>query len=71
MAAPITKEKSKDHRRRKNPGSAELHAKQKATTNTARGKQVWVWDDEPRKLGHWERVLPPGGMFCENSVLAE
>ncbi len=58
MAAPIgtSKQKSQDHRNRKNGSSREFFAKQRAATNAARGKQVWIWDNEAQKLGHWERI---------------
>lgn len=39
MAQPITITKSKDHRRRKNPRSAELFAHRRHETNAARPKQ--------------------------------
>lgn len=42
MAEPIVKQKSKDHRRRKNGRSAELWAERKRAANAARGKQRWV-----------------------------
>lgn len=41
MAQPITTTKSKDHRRRKNPRSAEQFAKLRHETNAQRGKQVF------------------------------
>jgi len=44
-----------DHRRRKNDGSAEAYAEERTARNAARGRQVWVWDNEKKKLGHWER----------------
>jgi hypothetical protein len=34
--------KSKDHRRRKNPGAAEFFAKQRKAKNAERPKQRWV-----------------------------
>lgn len=43
MAQPIVATtKSKDHRRRKNQGSAELFRKQRKARNEARPKQRWV-----------------------------
>jgi hypothetical protein len=65
MAAPlgVANQKSKDHRRRKNGASAEFFAKQRAATNAARGKQVWIWDNESQNEGHWERVIPDGSTF--------
>jgi hypothetical protein len=42
MAQPIVKEKSKDHRRRKNPGARDAFTKQRHENNAHRGKQRWV-----------------------------
>jgi hypothetical protein len=58
MAAPIgvSKKDQKDHRNRKNGGSREFFATQRAERNAARGPQVWVWDNETQKVGHWTRV---------------
>jgi hypothetical protein len=58
MAAPIgvSTKNSVDHRRRKNGASAEAFAEQRHELNAARGRQVWVWDNEAKKLGHWTRV---------------
>ena len=44
MAQPVSAiaTKSKDHRRRKNPGSAEFFAKQRKATNAGRPRQRWV-----------------------------
>ena len=71
MAEPIVKQKSKDHRRRKSPGSRDMFDKQRHERNAARGKQRWVPSsftgtiEELEKLGdehvlrivpaHWER----------------
>ena len=42
MAQPITNTKSKDHRNRKNPRSAELYAEARKKANASRPKQRWV-----------------------------
>lgn len=42
MAEPIVKVKSKDHRRRKSPGSRDFFDKQRFERNAARPKQRWV-----------------------------
>lgn len=57
MAQPVTAiaTKSKDHRRRKNPGSAELFRKQKKARNEARPKQRWIGGESVAEGGHWER----------------
>jgi len=46
---------SKDHRRRKNQGSAEVFRKQRKARNEARPKQRWVGGDSVAEGGHWER----------------
>jgi hypothetical protein len=58
MAAPlgISGRASTDHRRRKNGASAEAFAKYRQERNAEKGRQVWSWDDESKKLGHWTRV---------------
>ena len=58
MAQPIAAAttKSKDHRRRKNQGAAEVFRKQRKARNEARPKQRW---DEQRGL--WTRE-PIGGV---------
>ena len=64
MSQPVAaiKQKSKDHRHRKNPRSAELAAEARHKTNAARGKQRWV---QPLRdhltgdvvmAGYWERI---------------
>lgn len=55
MAQPVVVTKSKDHRRRKNPRSAELHAEERKQRNAARGKQVWI-GTTVADGGFWERV---------------
>lgn len=47
--------KSKDHRRRKNQGSAEVFRKQRKARNEARPKQRWVGGESVATGGHWER----------------
>lgn len=44
MAQPITVTKSKDHRRRKNPRSADAYAQQRKDTNAKRVKQRPVYN---------------------------
>jgi hypothetical protein len=58
MAAPVgtSSHRSGDHRKRKNGGAAEAFAEYRHNSNAERGKQIWVWDDESQKLGHWDRV---------------
>lgn len=46
------KKNEKSHDRRKSEGSAEVWRKQKKEKNSARGKQVFVRDENG---GHWER----------------
>jgi len=54
--------KSKDHRRRKNPGAAEFFAKQRKAKNAERPKQVWIesqlFNQETGEFvrdAHWSR----------------
>ncbi len=52
MAEPIVKVKSKDHRRRKSPGSRDFFDKQRFERNAARPKQRYdevkgLWTREP------------------------
>ena len=54
MAEPVVKIKSQDHRRRKNPRSADLYAEARKVRNRARGKQRWV-GGTTSEVGHWER----------------
>ncbi len=61
MAEPLIKVKSKDHRRRKSPGSQDFFDKQRKERNAARPKQRWVppaidtgHDNSPIE-GYWER----------------
>lgn len=55
MAQPVTAiaTKSKDHRSRKNPGSAEFFRKQRKERNASRPKQRWV-GGTVAEGGHWE-----------------
>jgi hypothetical protein len=56
MAQPIAAvtTRSKDHRRRKNQGSAEVFRKQRKARNEARPKQRWVGGESVAEGGHWE-----------------
>lgn len=58
MAAPLGTSDiaSSDHRRRKDGASAEFYAKARFERNAERGKQIWVWDNETEKVGHWDRI---------------
>lgn len=53
--------KSKDHRRRKNQGSAEFFRKQRKARNEARPKQRWVGGESVKEGGLWTRE-PIGGL---------
>lgn len=61
MAQPITATRSKDHRSRKNPGSAEFFKKQRKEQNAKRPKQRWVEpaidtsNDVSPAEGYWTR----------------
>lgn len=47
--------KSKDHRHRKNPRSAEIAAEQRHERNMARPAQRWVGGESVAEGGHWSR----------------
>ncbi len=57
MAQPVTAiaTKSKDHRRRKNPRSADLYAEQRRAKNSTRPKQRWVGGESVVEGGYWTR----------------
>lgn len=55
MAQPITITKSKDHRKRKNPRSADVFAEQRHEQNAKRPKQRWVGGDSVAAGGYWTR----------------
>jgi hypothetical protein len=60
MAAPINDGKTKQHRSRKNPRSAELWRERKKALNAARPKQIWIEsqlfvDGEFVRDAHWSR----------------
>lgn len=62
MAQPITNTKSKDHRNRKNPRSAELYADARKKANASRPKQIWIesqiFNQETGEFvrdAHWSR----------------
>jgi hypothetical protein len=51
----MKRKNEKDHRARRNMGSAEFYRKQRKERNAARGKQVWVGGETIKEGGHWER----------------
>ena len=55
---PLRTGKSKDHRHRKNPRSAELHAEERKKRNALRPRQCWVGGETIKEGGHWERTTP-------------
>jgi len=56
MAQPVVATKSKDHRRRKNPRSAELYSEARKKVNASRPKQRWIGGESVAEGGHWERL---------------
>jgi hypothetical protein len=61
MPAPVNDGKTKQHRNRKNPRSAELWRERKRALNAARPKQRWVsaaidtGSDASPAAGYWTR----------------
>ena len=51
----MKRKNEKDHRARRNMGSAEFYRKQRKERNAARDKQSWVGGDTIKEGGHWER----------------
>ena len=51
----MKRKNEKDHRARRNMGSAEFFRKQRKETNATRGKQTWVGGETVKEGGHWER----------------
>jgi hypothetical protein len=51
----MKRKNEKDHRARRNMGSAEFYRKQRKDRNAARGKQAWVGGETIKEGGHWER----------------
>jgi hypothetical protein len=49
--------KSKDHRRRKNPRSAEIFAAERKARNAKRFKQRWVGGESAVEGGYWTREV--------------
>jgi hypothetical protein len=47
--------KSKDHRRRKNPRSADIFAAERKARNAKRPKQRWVGGESVSEGGYWTR----------------
>jgi hypothetical protein len=47
--------KSKDHRRRRNPRSADIFAAERKARNAKRPKQRWVGGDSVLAGGYWTR----------------
>jgi hypothetical protein len=54
----MKRKNEKDHRARRNMGSAEFFRKQRKERNAARGKQIWIGAAGVDHGGHWERVAP-------------
>jgi hypothetical protein len=52
------KKNEKDHRARRDMGSAEFFRKQRKERNAARGKQTWVGGETTKEGGRWERATP-------------
>lgn len=64
MAQPVSAiaTKSKDHRRRKNPRSADIFAAERKAQNASRPKQIWIESrllnsetGESVRDAHWSR----------------
>ena len=49
--------KSKDHRRRKNPRSAEIFAAERKARNAKRPKQRWIGGESVAEGGYWTREV--------------
>jgi hypothetical protein len=55
MTQPLVRQKSRDHRTRKNASAAEQFKAARHATNAAKGKQIWV-GKSIKEGGHWLRI---------------
>lgn len=58
--------KSKDHRRRKNPGAAEFFAKQRKAKNAERPKQRWI--PQTQVIDNVRHTIVEGGYWTREEA---